>query len=485
VGLIAIGFWLNVKNSSYILLSIRHPDEIAIIDRIFYNPLQFWKGFYGLQYNLWQLLFSVPGLLLDNYQITAIGNRMVPVFFAWIGFVFSHKTLLLIWDSKYTFILVFLLFAIPGFWVNLNIARPDWLMTSLLIVSFYFLIRDNGKFKIDYWTSLLVFAYALAVKLHSLQYIAVIGMYVMVYANGKNYLKIILSSAAVVIVGFFLFNPKLLSISELFNAYSGFMFEMEGNAKGYGAARDLKISFLDRIATLNFYYLHSILLVGFCLAHIYLIIIGLKNKLYRVWLVMAAGNTIVIIFNLFFVSKNWQNYYHTFMIFGFVLLLVAIVIIIKPINYRWNGLILFLGITMVLTTFTSFKAVSQDYRIAEIGGLKIVKGQIQTWKSIKDLLENDNKPQITILKSFEVAFDIFDIDEGKNINVKNIGTRDYSEIYTNPINFLNQNNYVILRKYDLNNPKIKINEEIIRTLNKLNSELVFENELIFAYKIKN
>jgi len=482
---LSFGFLLNIQNSTYLEMSFRHPDEVVIINPIFFNPLHFWNGVYDSQYNLLQILFSLPGLVISDYQWVAVGNRMISTVFAGLSVVYVYKIIgLFCKHYLQNILLIVMLLTIPGFWINLNIARPDWVMTGALIVSFYFLIKDHNNLKINFWLSIVFFAFACAIKFHSIQYLPVFAVFWLINFGHKKKWRLLLNMLVLFTVSFFVLNFEYLSLNNLKRFVSAVIWQLEGNATGYGSSKFIQIPLSNKIHTLKIIYAHILLLTVILMSHFYLIFTGFKNLKYRSLCALAIGNILVIVYNLFLVNKNWYNYYLTFLVIGFVLLFITILLLFN----KRNKMIVVLSLMFISLQIYSYNKtyfdIKNDYLMSKIGEEEY-QIQIEAWDQIAVILKENPKKEISVLKSMYIAFDYLDIKNSKNISTVDIGAKNLDLIYNKDVNYLTSFDIIIVRKYPESHINYILTENIESVLNQQNSEILFDNELTRVYKIQN
>ena len=402
--------------------------------KIFYGT-----GFfnYGHLYFLINSFFSYPFYLIDNKEGLVLIPRLISSVSSIVTIIYIYKRFKHE-GEKYLFPLILIL-SFPSFWINSTIFHPDWPYTCFIIISIYYLSKDNWRFRSNFKISCFFFAVSFSLKIQAITFIPIYFFYILFSKN---------TPIEILKHGFFIFisivslrlitNPYLLH-PEGFNAFvEGFLSDMNSNRTNHGTVNI--ISVFKKIQMMNKYYLSylSIFLIS-----LLLILSLLKNKLKKITLLLLLTFILNISYLLIFVNKDWQHYYLT----SFVLLIIILNSIINRIKHR----------VLIYSTILIFQTpVFLNYfNVSDEKDLSTVKSEV---KKVSVWIENnmDKNDSILILGPISVDMDYLDI-KYQNIH------RVYGEL--NRDHFFNYNNhypgksiikkFFIVSKKDMSYKKIK------------------------------
>ena len=140
---------------------------------------------YGFGFFFLNMIATLSFFARDNIEMTIYIPRVINSLFA-IGSIWYIYCISKHFSSKISAILISLIIlSMPGFWRNAFIFHPDWMMTFFLILTIYFLVKDNWEFKRFFWLGSLVFGMAIATKIQAITFYPILFTYAY-YAKFKN-----------------------------------------------------------------------------------------------------------------------------------------------------------------------------------------------------------------------------------------------------------------------------------------------------------
>jgi hypothetical protein len=477
IPVLLVGVYLNLQNNSYLILTFRHKDELGIIELLLENLPEFWNGFYGSVYNSLQLLFSLPGLMFDNFKLIAFGQRLISVLFASIFVVATSNYLKILFPKKGIIFYVLLLLSIPAFWINLNVARPDWPMTACIALSFIFLLNDKNELKTNYYLSLGLFCFATAIKVHSLMYIPVFAVYLLLNFKVITWRKISVS-LLLFFIGALIFNFEYLSITKLYELYNLWDYQMKGNSNGYGLSTD-HITKTQKLSTIKYLYFPKLLTLLILIAHFILFYFCYKNKKNKAILAIAISNLIVIIYHLEFVNKDWQNYYLPFMIIGTFIFVYVVYYVVESKKI----LTLFFTLLLVYQVFSHYSVYQRIIKDYYIPDKDLFELQMQTSNYISDYLAKIPTKRLKILHSNLTAIDKEKIRLHHEVKFIPIYPKKRDVNLLQKEYYYESVNYVMVAKYDSQSTAAVLFKAVEKMMITKNAILIYENELVKFYEI--
>lgn len=314
---------INFENLDIGLLQFFSIDEYAFhgsIMRIFdgFKTFNLKKimtpGFvnYGYAYFFLNFLVSLPFMLLEKTELIIYIPRMISAFFAVASFFYYAKICEVCIKTPYRYTCYSLCILIPGFWINGAWFHPDWVMTCFLIISVYFLIKDNFKFGIFYMIGLIMYAISIGVKIQAIEFMPIFLLYILkagIYSRTvKNksirILKEIFILTLVIFIIFVLFNPTFIIPAGFKNWINFFIENMISNKTNHGLGGE--VAFLEKISIINKIYINYIFQLILLIISVLAIV---KYKLKNIICILVLGTFIVLLYNLFLINKAWQHYY--------------------------------------------------------------------------------------------------------------------------------------------------------------------------------
>ena len=405
-------WFINIDEWAFHGSILRIFQGLSTLDlKIFYGT-----GFfnYGHLFFLINSLFSYPFYLLGNTEGMILVPRIISSISSIVTIIYLYK--IFKYNGEKYFLPLLLIISFPSFWINSTIFHPDYPFTCFVIISLYYLSKDNLKFGSNFMISCLMFAVSFSLKI---QAITIIPLYIFYIIYNKNTWKEVLKHTLFYLTIVFglriLTNPYLLHPEGLNAFIEGFLADMNSNITNHGSGNI--VSFYDKIQMINTYYLSY-----FSIGIISLIIVSslFTKKLDKTTKIILFTFIINIGYLFILVNKAWQHYY----IIPFILLIILFNTIIKESKYKsviYVTLLIFQ--TSVIVDFLNFDINQQR--------LMIVKDNVQkvsTWLK-NDIDKNDS---ILVIGSVSVDMDLL------SLNYQNIH-RVYGEL--NQEHFFEYNNH--------------------------------------------
>lgn len=329
---------VDVRNLDIAMLQLHSLDEYA-----FHNSLE--TMFEGLRTHSFSKLFAFT---FYNYGFGFFALNLIPasIFLAigsYAGSILSPRLVTSVFALASAYLLqriakdaankvvgiwaLLFLLAMPGFWTNATWFHPDWMMTSFLLGTLWFLLRDAGRIDRNFWYAVVSFGLAISLgKIQAVTFAPLLALYMFpptCFKGGRTVLwrKARLGArAAVIVVGLFLVtNPYLIHPKGLHAFLAMFHENMESNATNHGSFVD--VGLLDKFqqAILPYYlpWIGVVLLLGVAAS---LLVRSAREE--REWLFGALAATFLLnlAYVLFTVNKAWPTYYLPIICMGIPLL---------------------------------------------------------------------------------------------------------------------------------------------------------------------
>ncbi|MDA8871466.1 glycosyltransferase family 39 protein, partial [Flavobacteriaceae bacterium] len=172
-------WFINIDEWAFHGSMLRIFQGVSSFDlRIFYGT-----GFfnYGHLYFLINSFFSYPFYLINNNEGLVLVPRLLSsvssiITIFYIYKIFKHE------GEKYLFPLILIL-SFPSFWINSTIFHPDWPYTCCVIISIYYLSKDNWRFGSNFKISCFFFAVSFSLKIQSITFIPIYLFYILFSKN--------------------------------------------------------------------------------------------------------------------------------------------------------------------------------------------------------------------------------------------------------------------------------------------------------------
>lgn len=449
-------WFINIDEWAFHGSMLRIFQGVSSFDlRIFYGT-----GFfnYGHLYFLINSFFSYPFYLINNNEGLVLVPRLLSsvssiITIFYIYKIFKHE------GEKYLFPLILIL-SFPSFWINSTIFHPDWPYTCCVIISIYYLSKDNWRFGSNFKISCFFFAVSFSLKIQSITFIPIYLFYILFSKNTaieilKHGLFIFITIVGLRIIT----NPYLLHPEGLNAFVEGFLSDMNSNRTNHGTGNI--ISIFEKIKMINKYYLSyfSLSLISF-----FLVLYSLKKKPKKITLIILLTFIINIVYLFIFVNKDWQHYYLT----SFILLIIILNSIINDIKYR---MLIYSTILIFQTSVFYFYFSNSNEK--DLSTVKNEVKKVSIWIK-NNINENDS---ILVLGPISVDMDYLDLNYQNIHRVYGELNRDHFFNYNNhyPGKSVNKKFFVVSKKYhEYNKIKSIIPKEYV---------LYEEDENVSVYKL--
>jgi 4-amino-4-deoxy-L-arabinose transferase-like glycosyltransferase len=473
--LLMLLFYLNNRNNSMAILSLRDEDEFIILPifKLFENPYVFLNSrlFYGVLNYILVVPFVLYGIVTESFEAVITGARMLSATAAVFSLTIIYQMIKNNFTKVNTALVILFFISIPAFWLSATLIRPEWLMTFFMLVSIKFLLRtnDNQNFiNRDNIVSILCFGIALAVKFHAIIFTPLYFLpYIKVW-KVKSMLAIL--ATLVLLLGTFITFKFELFFKGFDKEIEGLIFQAWNQKTGNAVGENYKIvTVAEKLQMINSVFFPLWLFVGFILSSIWMSLRLLKEN--KIYLYLNIAIIIILIYYAVFVNKDWPNYYIT-------PLLILVLVWFLQINILMNnkkllsGIILMALVANMFTYQQVYSKILSDYHMPPSSVLN-------------ELLEGNQfiKQNLSISEPINMLVDYGiskDYESFSNVKVNWLTVQDGLEIQKNKLEWLNEFNFVVLRK-----DKSVFSEEVsTRLINKIVSNgLVkrFENNVMAVY----
>ena len=391
--------YINYRHLNLGYLSMHSIDEYA-----FHGSLQtmyeglvsfdikklFSFGFYSYGFGFFaiNLLATAPFFATNNTEMAIYVPRLITSLFAVGSLYFIYKIAIFHIDKISALLLTILIVCMPAFWRNALWFHPDWMMTFFIVLTVYFLSKDNWDLRKYFWYSSISFGVALATKVQAITFLPVIFLYIFysnfqhqnildLFSKSKMFLKSIFLSFSI----FVLVNPYLIHPTGLKAFISSFIENMKSNATNHGL--DVKVTLMDKINNaVDFYYLDIFVFFGLILISFFLVsLIFKKEKEKSLIQIMSVYFLLNIGYLFLMVNKDWHHYYLTLFVVS-PLILIPLLMKYQKFKYILLGGLVFFQLATHL----------QEYKIVLTQGYHPEKEMnVNDMKKISDSLIVDIK----------------------------------------------------------------------------------------------
>ena len=271
---------------------------------------------YGFVWHLLNLLVVAPFHAIGDTQMAIFMPRLLSAVFSVLCLFMVFIIARLYLNYFYSYGIVFVVIFMSGFYIEGYIFKPNVFQALLILVSCYFLIKDNFVFNKNFYFGILFFGLSVgAAKIQAIMFLPLIYLYIgMVFLrkpnipNFKFILKYgILSTLAIIFI-FIITNPYILHPRGFGAWWWLFMHNMQSNATNHG--RYVDVSLVDKIFDeIDFYYFEIVvfvIIISFCLFFLYRFN---KYKNLDVFVPIICSMLISFLYLFFFVNKAWSGYY--------------------------------------------------------------------------------------------------------------------------------------------------------------------------------
>lgn len=284
---------------------------------------------YGFVWHCLNLAVVAPFHIMGDTQIAIFMPRFLNAIFAVSCLVVIYKIARLRLGYFHSYALVALVLSMAGFYKSGYAFKPDVFQALLLLVSAYFLVRDNLAFKRDFYLAIVAFALSVGVaKIQAVMFLPLIYIYIAtiwLLAPSMRNLTLcikrgILSTLAIIGV-FIATNPYVLH-PRGFGAWWGlFLHNMQSNASNHFSY--VNVNAWDKItAVVDFYYLNIAvfaLFVGFSAWFVWRFVREAWNtdgiarseivRNFGAFFAIIGASAISLAYLFIFVNKLWSNYF--------------------------------------------------------------------------------------------------------------------------------------------------------------------------------
>lgn len=273
---------------------------------------------YGFVWHLLNLAVVAPFHIIGNTEMAIFMPRFLNAIFSVLCLLMIFKISKMFLNYFYSYAIVLFVVVMPGFYQSGYIFKPDVFQSLLLLVSAYFLIKDNFSFSKNFIIGILFFALSVGLaKIQAIMFLPLIYLYIGVVflrnPNKENFKFIIkygiLSTIATILI-FIITNPYILH-PRGFGAWLWlFLHNMNSNATNHGSYVD--VSIFDKLfQVIDFYYFEILVFIAisiFCIYFLYKFF-RQKDSSLDVFFPIIGASFISFVYLFLFVNKTWMNYY--------------------------------------------------------------------------------------------------------------------------------------------------------------------------------
>jgi hypothetical protein len=317
---------------NYRFLNIGYLSQYSIDEYVFHGSLLrmfdgltafdirlfFSYGFYsyGTMYWLINFIAVLPFIYVDNVEMSIYIPRLISSLFALGSLWQLYRIIVLFVDSRLATLISLFVLLMPGFFRNALYFHPDWMMTFFVVLAIKYLVMDNFEYKTFFWKSVFALGVSIAVKVQAITFIPLILFYI--FYNNIKYRNLIdfksrslkcITSMSLIAVIFAFLNPYVLHPTGLRVFLSSFNENMKSNATNHGKFDVVTLDQKMSNAVDLYYFDEFIFLVLIILAFLVFLGIFVKSSKRLISSVLALTILINLLYLLFFVNKDWFNYY--------------------------------------------------------------------------------------------------------------------------------------------------------------------------------
>lgn len=300
----------------------------------FYNYGFLW---YGLN-----LLVVLPFKVYPNYEMAIYMPRMLNALFAIALLGVIYKIAKLYVNSRIALLFCVFTIAMPGFWRIGYLFKPDLFQALLLLCCVYYLCKDNFRFSKFYYYGIIFFGLAFGVaKFQAIMFLPLLYSYIFyIFISNPNIhtLLHVAKKITIATLGIFvlwiLTNPYLMHPRGFLAWLAMFKGNMNSNATNHGSYID--VSIMQKLSqVVDFYYFEFAVLI--CLVFVCIVLGILAFRMffarthtfqkYYVFIPVAVGFGVSILYLLLQVNKAWESYYFSSICLG-ILLFIPFVLVV-------------------------------------------------------------------------------------------------------------------------------------------------------------
>lgn len=503
----AVFAYVNYRHLNIGFLSLVEIDEYAfhhslinmfegVIELNLKKLFSFYLYSYGFIFFLINLIFTFPFFLFDNTEMTIYFPRIVSTLFA-VGSLYIIYIFTINRSSKLaSYLIVFFILTMPGFWRNAFWFHPDWMMTFFILLSIYFYLKDNFDCKKYFWFGTLSFGFAISSKFQAITFYPFLFFYIFYenynlknFYNLKSKIILLLKSIFLTIILFIITNPYILHPLGFEAWLVDFTTNMKSNNISHGAGEilDWKEKIINAINAYYFTFAIFVILALLITFNSFKYFFHKKKDILNVISLYAFINLIYLIF---FVNKDWQHYYLS------VLMASSLLFTIQSKKTKYIlPLLIILNFTL---SFDQYKKIFFSNPVTEY--------HLQMSQSLVNIFDGKVDKNTNILIDPYVPFDFKSLGMGyKNIHniygalsKKHFIKEEWYKVYPSFAPFF-EKNFIIIKKSSLYfQPEKLINRsdkseyekaiDIIQNFNKngnLGYQKFLENDYFFIWRKKS
>lgn len=477
-----IGFCLNVRNSDVLTVSMRHSDELPITLSVSQSGLRFWHGLYQTTYNLLQLVFQFPGMLAGSVQASVVGCRMLAATAAassllaiqQVGRSRGTQLTALLWSL--------LVMSVPAFWINLNIARPDWPMTCMLVFAAAFFLRidmvvDAREQRGLLSAGIVCWAAAIGCKEHALMYAPLPALYCGLRCLSESPLVELRSLLIFCVVSVAVCCFEVLSCGSLLLTTESFMFQMQGNWQGYGQT---PAPLQQRFAAIVDHYAPWPVLAIIAAFHLLAVLGWLRNRAHSGLAAVATWNLVVAGYSLLLVNKAWQAYYLSFFTVG-VLVALQQLRLLAPGLRRESFLVTVVVVCMLVWRGSELAKVQADWWMPPATD---VEHQNELWQALRKVIDRIDQDRISVCCSSLLAIGSDESFGRKRVEFTTIWS-DNDRFSAGDFRPLSTFDVLVMRKWPKGDAKHSAYVNVVQHLVSNGQSPEFENNVGVVFLLKN
>jgi hypothetical protein len=473
-------FGLNYRFLDFSVLQIYSIDEYAfhkVLVSIYdgfqaIDPKKIFGGFlsYGRIFFALNFIVSLPFIFIENWELVVFLPRLVTAFFALASLYCSYLLVSRLYSHRIASCYLFFLVSVPAFWRNSIWFHPDWMMTSFLLISVYYMALDQYEYGKKFFLSVLFLSLAISIKIQAITFMP----FLLLFLYGKGFsicdlsrrFALLVRSLVFMFVVFVITNPYIIHPNGFLAWWGSFLENMVSNATNHGISGS--ISMLDKFSqVIDSYYLPSGIFAIFCFGLFYVFFSSFKKMRPSIFVCISGYTLINLIYLLIFVNKAWQTYYLPVFFIGYLVLVELCFVFLH--DRAWVAIVIF-GVINCLYFSAKHKAVFScgeiHYEPAEFS--KLVEVQKSNSDYLCTLLKPLKHRDVQILMSPYTGFRFDQIG---------LSTRNVQLIY-GPISDPNYKEYevIIIRKDDVYFSSTRLDERVNQ--DGWNAGVKIVNELI-------
>ncbi len=394
-----LGFLQNYSVDDYAfhgsLLNMFEGVMSLDIKKLFkFNFYSYGFGFFALN-----LFVTFPFIAMESWEMTIYIPRLIVSIFAISSIYLIFKITKNYLDNVSSILISLIAISMPGFWINGFFFRPNWMMTFFIILTIYYLSKDDWKNEKYFWRGSISFGLAISTKIQAITFIPLIFLYIF-YDNLQNKtnlnfflkLKLFIKTLLLSISVFVITNPYIFHPIGFKAFTDSFFGNLQANKLNHGS--DTSYTIIEKINNaIDSFYFDKYLFIVFILISFFLSLKILKKKENKnIFHLVAFYFFINIFYMLIMVNKDWQQYY--------LPLFVSAPLLLIPLIKKYEKVKFYILIGLIIIQVTTYFSVYKTIFLKDYGVPRNVMGKdLTTSKQMKDIsnsLIKDLKNHITI-----------------------------------------------------------------------------------------